>query len=115
MWAGSWVTSPYASMSWARSRWNAKQLSRKLRVSSSGGAGERQANKPEVQRMQQLVREGMEAGAFGFSTNRNERHMREDGKPVPSRMADIEELLSLCDPLGDLNAGVIQSTLGQYK
>src|SRR5882724_2454150 len=36
---------------------------------------ERHATKPEVQRMQQLVREGMEAGAFGFSTNRNERHM----------------------------------------
>ena len=75
---------------------------------------ERQATKPEVQRMQQLVREGMEAGAFGFSTNRNERHMREDGKPVPSRMADVEELFGLCEPLGELNAGVIQSTLGQY-
>jgi N-acyl-D-amino-acid deacylase len=75
---------------------------------------ERQATPSEVQRMQQIVRECMEAGAFGFSTNRNERHMREDGKPVPSRLADIEELLTLCEPLGELNAGVIQSTLGQY-
>jgi N-acyl-D-aspartate/D-glutamate deacylase len=75
---------------------------------------ERRATPAEVQRMQQLVRECMEAGAFGFSTNRNERHMREDGKPVPSRLADIEELLTLCEPLGELNAGVIQSTLGQY-
>jgi N-acyl-D-amino-acid deacylase len=75
---------------------------------------ERPATSPEVQRMRQLVRECMEAGAFGFSTNRNERHMREDGKPVPSRMADVEELFTLCEPLGELNAGVIQSTLGQY-
>ena len=76
---------------------------------------ERQASAHEIQRMQRLVAESMEAGAFGFSTNRNERHMREDGKPVASRLADIEELLALCDPLGELNAGVIQSTLGQYK
>src|SRR5215471_13770727 len=76
---------------------------------------ERTASAREIQRMQQLVAESMEAGAFGFSTNRSERHMREDGKPVASRFADIEELLALCDPLGNLNAGVIQSTLGQYK
>jgi N-acyl-D-amino-acid deacylase len=75
---------------------------------------EREATASEIERMRQLVHEGMEAGAFGFSTNRNERHMREDGKPVPSRMASADELFSLCEPLGELNAGVIQSTLGQY-
>src|SRR5213594_2391430 len=75
---------------------------------------ERQATPAEIQRMKALVLEGMEAGALGFSTNRNERHMREDGKPVPSRMAAVEELFGLCEPLGELNAGVIQSTLGQY-
>ncbi len=75
---------------------------------------ERQATPAEIQRMKQLVREGMEAGALGFSTNRNERHMREDGKPVPSRLASDEELFALCDALGEVNAGAIQSTLGQF-
>ena len=56
----------------------------------------------------------MKGGALGFSTNRNERHMREDGKPIPSRLADDEEFFSLCDALGEMNAGVIQSNLGQY-
>jgi N-acyl-D-aspartate/D-glutamate deacylase len=56
----------------------------------------------------------MEGGALGFSTNRNERHMREDGKPIPSRLADDEEFFTLSDALGELNAGVIQSNLGQY-
>src|SRR5262245_5163931 len=75
---------------------------------------EREATAEEIQRMRQLVREGMEAGALGFSTNRNERHMREDGKPVPSRLASDEELFALCDVLGEVNAGAIQSTLGQF-
>jgi N-acyl-D-aspartate/D-glutamate deacylase len=75
---------------------------------------EREATAEEIQRMRQLVQEGMEAGALGFSTNRNERHMREDGKPVPSRLASDEELFALCDVLGEVNAGAIQSTLGQF-
>ena len=75
---------------------------------------EREATTAEIQHMKALVREGMDAGALGFSTNRNERHMREDGKPVPSRLASDEELFTLCDVLGEVNAGAIQSTLGQY-
>jgi N-acyl-D-aspartate/D-glutamate deacylase len=75
---------------------------------------EREATPAEIQHMKALVREGMEAGALGFSTNRNERHMREDGKPVPSRLASDEELFTLCDVLGEVNAGAIQSTLGQF-
>ena len=63
--------------------------------------------------MKQLVREAIEGGAIGFSTNRNSRHMREDGKPVPSRLAEDEELFQLCDVLGELNAGVIQINEGQ--
>ena len=76
---------------------------------------ERAATTEEVQRMKQLVREAMEGGAIGFSTNRNDRHMREDGKPVPSRLAEDEEVFQLCDALGELNAGVIQINEGQTK
>ena len=75
---------------------------------------ERPATAEEVQRMKQLVRQAMEGGAMGFSTNRNDRHMREDGKPVPSRLAEDEELL-VVDALGELNAGVIQINEGQPK
>jgi N-acyl-D-amino-acid deacylase len=76
---------------------------------------ERAATTEETQRMKQLVREAMEGGAIGFSTNRNDRHMREDGKPVPSRLAEDEEVFQLCDALGELNAGVIQINEGQPK
>ena len=48
---------------------------------------EREANDAEIAEMEELVRHGMAAGAFGFSTNANQRHYREDGKPVASRFA----------------------------
>jgi N-acyl-D-amino-acid deacylase len=74
-------------------------------------ATERAATAGEIEQMRGLVREGMEAGALGFSTNRNPRHMREDGKPVASRLADDDELFALCDVLAELNSGVIQTIL----
>ena len=76
---------------------------------------ERAATPAEVGEMKRLVLEAMESGALGFSTNRNERHMREDGKPVASRLADDDELFALCQVLGDLNAGVIETILGLNK
>jgi N-acyl-D-aspartate/D-glutamate deacylase len=75
---------------------------------------ERGATPAEIQHMKALVREGMDAGRAGILHHRNERHMREDGKPVPSRLASDEELFTLCDVLGEVNAGAIQSTLGQF-
>ena len=62
--------------------------------------------------MQGLVRDALRAGALGLSTNRNERHMREDGKPVASRLADDTEMFALCDVLADENAGVVETING---
>jgi N-acyl-D-aspartate/D-glutamate deacylase len=76
---------------------------------------ERTATADETKVMKRLVKESMEAGALGLSTNRNERHMREDGKPVASRLADDDEFLGLCDVLGDMNSGVIETILGRNK
>ncbi|MGE5305619.1 MAG: N-acyl-D-amino-acid deacylase family protein [Alphaproteobacteria bacterium] len=78
-------------------------------------AVERKATAKEVQQMRGLVLEAMEGGALGMSTNRNERHMREDGKPVSSRLADDDELFALCDVLADRNAGVIETILGRNR
>ncbi len=75
-------------------------------------AVERSATAEEVVEMQQLVRQGMAAGAVGFSTNQNPRHIREDRKPVASRLADDQELGALLDVLGELNSGVVQLSGG---
>ncbi len=74
----------------------------------------RAATADEVAAMQALLREALNAGLLGFSTNRNERHFREDGEPLPSRLAEWEELEALGQVLADLDRGVIQmSSAGQ--
>src|SRR5581483_9656959 len=70
---------------------------------------EREATAGEIEAMKDLVREAMEGGALGLSTNRNSRHFREDGKPVASRLATLDELFELSDALGELNAGVVET------
>ena len=77
-------------------------------------AVKRAATADEVAAMQALLREALNAGLLGFSTNRNERHFREDGEPLPSRLAEWEELEALGQVLTDMNRGVIQmSSAGQ--
>ena len=75
-------------------------------------AVERRATAEEVAEMKQLIRQGLEAGAVGFSTNQNPRHIREDKKPVASRLASDDELGSLLDVLGEMNTGVVQLSGG---
>src|SRR5262245_2562085 len=75
-------------------------------------AVERQASAEEISKMRQLVREGMEAGAVGFSTNQNPRHISEDKNPVASRLASDEELGSLLDVLAEMNTGLVQLSGG---
>jgi len=76
---------------------------------------ERAATPKEIEQMRGHVLEAMESGALGFSTNRNERHMREDGKPVGSRLATDEEFYALCQVLSELNSGIIETILGLNK
>ncbi|HKA32702.1 MAG TPA: amidohydrolase family protein, partial [Candidatus Binatia bacterium] len=76
---------------------------------------ERAATPKEIEQMRGHVLEAMESGALGFSTNRNERHMREDGKPVGSRLATDEEFFALCQVLSELNSGIIETILGLNK
>jgi N-acyl-D-aspartate/D-glutamate deacylase len=75
-------------------------------------AADRAATGAEIEAMRGLVADAFRAGAVGFSTNRNSRHIREDGRPVASRLANDEELFALCDVLGELNSGVVQTILG---
>lgn len=77
-------------------------------------AVERVANDEEINQMAQLVRDGMKAGAFGFSTNSNQTHYREDGKPVASRFADLNEIAQLSRALGESSRGIVQFTHGAF-
>lgn len=77
-------------------------------------ATERPATDDEVTTMHRLVREAMEAGAMGFATSKASTHVGYQGKPVPSRAAEFDEILSLSRALKNAGrGGVIQATVGR--
>jgi N-acyl-D-amino-acid deacylase len=75
---------------------------------------ERAANDAEISQMEELVRQGVAAGAYGFSTNSNQTHFREDGKPVPSRFASLGEAERLARVVGASRRGAVQFTHGAF-
>ncbi len=75
---------------------------------------EREASDAEISQMEELVGQGMAAGAFGFSTNSNQSHFREDGKPVPSRFASLGEAERLSRVVGASRCGAVQFTHGAF-
>jgi N-acyl-D-amino-acid deacylase len=73
----------------------------------------RAATSNEIQAMQQIVRDAMEAGALGLSITRNKGHYDPQGVHVPGFWAQEEELFALGDVLSDLGTGIIQSGGGR--
>ena len=61
----------------------------------------------ELNQMKQIFREAMEAGAFGFSADKNLEDRPEDGSPLPSHVASKREFLGLAEVLGDFGVGQI--------
>lgn len=59
------------------------------------------ATEDEVEQMVGLLRSSIADGGLGFSTTISPGHMDMEGRPVPSRWASREELLSLCAVVGD--------------
>jgi N-acyl-D-aspartate/D-glutamate deacylase len=76
-------------------------------------AYERAATAEEIGRMAELVREGIAAGAAGFSTSFSHAHRGVDGKPVPSRFSEAAEVEALFDSVSEAGKGVVLITPGE--
>jgi N-acyl-D-aspartate/D-glutamate deacylase len=75
-------------------------------------AYERAATPDEIEGMARLVREGIEAGAAGYSTSFAYTHRGMDGKPVPSRFAERDEVEALFLAAGQSGRGAVLATPG---
>ena len=79
-----------------------------VRLYAMGDAAyERTATPEEIERMCRLVREGIDAGAAGFSTSFAYTHRGIDGRPVPSRFAERNEAEALFLAAGKAGKGVV--------
>jgi N-acyl-D-aspartate/D-glutamate deacylase len=70
-------------------------------------AYERPATAEELARMQEVVAQSMAAGAMGFASSASPTHNGDGGRPVPSRVADLDELRALLVPVHDAGRGVV--------
>ncbi len=77
-------------------------------VMGERGAKNEPATPDDIEAMARIVREGMEAGALGFSTSRTIAHMAIDGEPVPGTFAAEDELFGIGRVLGELGTGVFE-------
>lgn len=79
-----------------------------LRLSTMGEEGyERPATEAELVTMARLVADAMAAGAAGFASSSSPTHNGDGGRPVPSRVANLEEIRRLAAPVGASGHGVI--------
>ena len=63
-------------------------------------AVERASTDDEVDAIVALLQESLAAGGLGLSLSRSYTHTDGDGRPVPSRLASEDEVLTLCDVVG---------------
>jgi N-acyl-D-amino-acid deacylase len=77
-------------------------------VMGERGAHNEKATPEDIEKMAAIVREGVAAGALGFSTSRTLLHRATDGEPVPGTFASEDELLGIGRALGELGRGVVE-------
>src|SRR5687767_3108890 len=71
-------------------------------------AFEQTATEDDLKAMERELRDGLRAGAIGFTTSRSPAHETPDGRLVASRLADWEEVRRLVNVMGELNAGIFE-------
>jgi N-acyl-D-amino-acid deacylase len=77
-------------------------------VMGDRGARNEPATPEDIAAMAAIVKEGIAAGALGFSTSRTIMHRAVDGEPVPGTFAAEDELFGIGRALGELGAGVFE-------
>ena len=77
-------------------------------------ATQRAASETEVQKMRDIVLEGLRAGAIGFATSTSPAHNGDGGLPMPSRLAEERELSALAATLKEAKRGVFMLTKGGH-
>jgi N-acyl-D-aspartate/D-glutamate deacylase len=71
----------------------------------------RASSSAELETIVQVLQQSLEAGGLGLSTTRSSTHPDHQGNPVASRLATEEELLTLCDTVGQYPGTTLEAIL----
>jgi len=71
------------------------------------------ASDNQIKAMQDVVRDGIKAGALGLSVSREKGHYDPQGVHIPALWADEKEIFALGDVLREMGTGIIQSGGGR--
>ncbi len=77
-------------------------------VMGERGARNEPATAEDIEAMYAIVKEGLEAGALGFSTSRTLGHRAVDGEPVPGSFAQEDELFGIGRALAEVGTGIFE-------
>jgi N-acyl-D-aspartate/D-glutamate deacylase len=77
-------------------------------VMGERGVRNEEATRADIDAMAQIVREGIDAGALGFSTSRVLNHKTANGEPVPGTFAHEDELFGIAAAMSGANRCVFQ-------
>ncbi len=80
----------------------------RLHVMGERGATHEDATPEDIATMAELTREGIEAGALGFSTSRTRNHKTSTGAYTPTLTAAPDELIGIAQGVGATGTGVLQ-------
>ncbi|GAB5450590.1 MAG: amidohydrolase family protein [Halioglobus sp.] len=83
-------------------------------VMGDRGKDNKQATPDDVAKMADIVREGIRAGALGFTTSRTELHTTREDQAMPGTYADEDELLGIGRAIGELGGSGIYGVVSDW-
>ena len=84
-------------------------------VMGERGTNNELATPDDVEKMADIVREGIEAGALGFTTSRTELHTTRADAAMPGTYADEAELLGIGKAIGELGGKGIYGVVSDFN